>query len=97
MPACVSKSGISFPIRAPFGPKHCPSIFQGKMDHELNHLVDFEHAVASQEPICVVATDDFKVSSKAYPSHVRQATIVLQNGEKIGAEFKLDKCSFRRQ
>lgn len=91
--ACVTRTGINFPLCAPFGPSNFPSIFHSKMDSEFGGLRDAE----SDDPnrtFVVVAIDDFKISSKTYPDHLRQVLLFFSKAESIGAEFKLAKCVF---
>ena len=65
--ACISRSGITFPTKAPFGGKTLPAICQTKNTHEFGGLID--HDGVSKEPFVVVAIDDFKISSVKYDQH----------------------------
>ena len=57
--ACVSRSGITYPVRAPFGPRNIPSIFQDRNQSQFGTLTDPEGD--DPQPFVVVAIDDVVV------------------------------------
>lgn len=91
--ACVTKSGITFPLTAPFGPGNLPSIFQNRNQERLGPIQDPQSSTPEAR-VVRVAIDDFKISSKDYPEHIRQLKLMLERAREDGAEFKLLKCNF---